>query len=196
MRSAESSSRAPGSSSRRPRPLPAGSPTQPGVAATIRLGATTMVAVALLAQAGTASADSSGPGGLAACRALADDGARLKCYDTLADHTLTTVGVPAPQPAPEYFGRPPDEARRVVEEQLGQADHLAARVVGCRKDRGGKLAFQLDNGQRWTQIDTTTAQCRVGATVDIERAALGSYLLHYASGSPAGGPGLRVRRTD
>ena len=39
------------------------------------------------------------------------------------------------------------------------------------------MLVTLDNGQVWKQVDASNLRLRVGDTVDIERASLGSFML-------------------
>lgn len=120
-----------------------------------------------------------------ACRLIDDAAARLACYD------VATVP-PPPSEAPDLFGLPTDEVRKRAEEQLGQTspDVLEARIVGLKLLATGKFEVELDNGQRWQQIDTTSIRLTPGDEVRIRRATLGSFLLQRA----AGGASVRVRR--
>lgn len=76
---------------------------------------------------------------LKSCTALADNTARLACYDALA-----TQSAPATDPAAS-FGKPA--------QKTDGAEHLEAHLVGSFK--GWKLNdhFTLDNGQVWKCVD-------------------------------------------
>lgn len=131
------------------------------------------------------------------CRSIDDATARLACYDRATasgDSPAATVQA-APLPTaetPDLFGLPPDEVRKRAEYQLGQPtpDVLEARITGLQRLATGKFEVELDNGQRWQQVDTTAIQVKPGENVRIRRGALGSYLLQRTSGGAA----ARVRR--
>jgi hypothetical protein len=164
-----------------------------------------LVAVAsLVLTAGTplARADDA----LAACRAIKDDVARLECYDSLARRTeaavtapaatataATAVAAPAPaQPAPnreDLFGRNTDTVRQAAGDELKE---LTAVVVAVQSTPGGKLVLQLDNGQVWSQVDSSPLVLRDGAHVKIRRASLGSFLLTEVGHNRS----IRVRRAQ
>jgi hypothetical protein len=140
-------------------------------------------------------------GSFLACRTVTDATARLACYDRAAESPAVGPGGSAPplptSPAPaadstELFGLPPDEVRRRAEVQLGlpTPNLIAARITVLSRLATGKVEVELDNGQRWQQIDTTTSALKPGDAVQIRRGALGSYLLQPASGGSA----IRVRR--
>lgn len=135
--------------------------------------------------------------GPAACRAIADDAARLRCYDA-AVATATPAQPPvATAPglrAEDLFGQPGEAARTTATRELGLPDppSLEAGVAATARNAAGKLVITLDNGQVWSQVDTTVLQLAAGDRVVIRKSALGSYLLQ----KPAGGRSLRVRRTQ
>ena len=135
------------------------------------------------------------------CQSVEGATARLACYDKAAGRPVAEADSPAPTPHPTLappaeptalFGLPPEEARKQAEKELGRQspDVLEARITGLRTLATGKREFELDNGQRWEQTDTTTIRLKTGESIRIRRAMLGSYLLQRA----AGGTGLRVRR--
>ena len=55
----------------------------------------------------------------------------------------------------------------------------------------GKLVLTLDNGQVWSQVDSSSLHLRTGDKVRIRRASLGSYLL----GTSGSNKTIRVRRS-
>ena len=136
------------------------------------------------------------------CRSIGDATARLACYDRAtasgdspAPTLPATPSPPTPSPpieTPDLFGLPADEVRKRAEYQLGQPtpDVLEARITGLTRLATGKFEVELDNGQRWQQVDTTAIHVKPGENVRIRRGALGSYLLQRASGGAA----ARVRR--
>ncbi len=163
------------------------------------LGLLAAVPIDLQATADAPAVTASSAEDLVGCRSVAAAQARLACYDQAADQALLRAGraVPPLPPAPatdptELFGLPPDEVRRRAEEQLGlpTPDVIEARVSSVSRLPTGKVQVQLDNGQRWQQIDTTASALKPGDAVRIRRGSIGSYLLERASGGFA----LRVRR--
>ena len=65
------------------------------------------------------------------------------------------------------------------------------QIASVTARRNMPATFRMSNGQVWVQIDDENARnAREGGTVTIERATLGSYLMHVE----AGGPAIRVRR--
>ena len=134
------------------------------------------------------------------CRAIAEDAARLACYDKLPDRppgsaTVVPMAPPAAEVAPSsetLFGRDTVESEDMVRRAagIGRLDEITVRVSGVKKDPLGKLVLTLDNGQVWVQIDSATSRIESGDVVRIRRAALGSYLLAGADGKRS----IRVRR--
>jgi len=172
------------------------------------------VVIAALAAAGAADASQ--------CTEIADGGQRLACYDALfrvtgqpaAGNTLSMESV-APRPETAQSVAPaaaPTAAAPAVattqEQDFGlseqqraerdgttnRLDEIRAVVVEIHESRVGKPAYTLDNGQRWRQVEATSRpQLKVGATVVISKAALGSFM---AKMPDIGGPPARVRREE
>jgi hypothetical protein len=155
-------------------------------------------ALALLAAPATATDDD-----LATCRGIADDRARLACYDAVAAATAVPVAsaatpaappvVPAPAPtAVELFGRDSDSAAEALGAAAGVAPlaGLSATLTNVARAPDGRLMLTLDNGQAWSQVDTRRVVLQAGDAVVIRRAALGSYLLSTGRRQAS----VRVRR--
>jgi hypothetical protein len=108
------------------------------------------------------------------CRDLRDDASRLACYDRV-------------------FGDPhalPDSAADERRAEAKKSFSFTATVTGLEKRRDGKFVATFDNGQVWEQTELNSrANVRVGDSVAVRRAALGSYLL-----STREGIGTRVKR--
>ena len=94
----------------------------------------------------------------------------------------------------DLFGQTSDEVERTVEEATGdeRIDSLSATVTKLREYTYDKMLITLDNGQVWKQIDTSNLRLRVGDTIDIERASLGSFLLRKKGSKRS----MRVSRED
>lgn len=140
---------------------------------------------------------------LLACRTLADEAARLRCFDQAAAQfeTATTRGevlivdrqqvrstrrrlFGLPLPDINLFGsreRAEDVPRSVTGE-------IAS--VSYDRDRGGWI-MTLRDGAVWRQTDNTTLalEPRAGQRVVINRAVLGNFVMQVARQ-----PGIRVRR--
>lgn len=87
---------------------------------------------------------------------------------------------------PRLFG----SNRNAEDDQIAEVTGAVARV---RHNAEGKAVITLDNGQVWTQIDDARSnRLEQGGVVRVRRAALGSFMMSVE----AGGPALRVRRTQ
>jgi hypothetical protein len=144
---------------------------------------------------------------LADCRAVTDPAARLACYDALPGAALpaspaaagstppSTPPAPAPATAPDpesLFGLDATATAATLGAVVAVTppDRLTATVTAVERTTDGKLLLTLANGQAWRQVDSRAAAVAAGATVQIRRAAFGSYLLSAGDRSQ----GVRVRR--
>jgi hypothetical protein len=138
-----------------------------------------------------------------ACAGIEEDAARLACYDGAvgrmrqAESQGQFVAVDREQVQVmrrESFGLSlPNIANlfsRGDDDQVTQLEFQIARVIP-RPD--GRHVFVMSDGQRWSQIEPRrTSNVRVGDTVTVRRAALGSFMLS----SERGGGAHRVRREN
>lgn len=122
---------------------------------------------------------------LLACRAVADDAARLACYDresaplaarpaapTLSPEQKFGLGAAAVASKEAALGRPPEPKAAAVEAQL----------VAVAAGADGRFVFTLDNGQAWRQLlPGSDLLLKAGDRVTVERGALGSFVLRTPS---------------
>jgi hypothetical protein len=105
------------------------------------------------------------------CLEIFDDPQRLACYDSLFGKPVRprvaqapAAPVPAPDPDPEPEPEP--------------AQPVTARITAVSRFNNERFAITLDNGQLWTQLERDlAAEVRIGDTVQIRPAALGSWML-------------------
>lgn len=143
---------------------------------------------------------------LSDCRSIAADTARLACYDALVDGpaqpgrtTASDQPLPAAAPAAalpspeELFGRDVGQSDEIVRRAsgVGQLEEITATIEDVYVPTYGKLVLTLDNGQVWSQVDSSSLHLRTGDKVRIRRASLGSYLL----GTSGSNKTIRVRRS-
>ena len=147
----------------------------------------------------------------ASCVAMNDDAARLACYDraygrnadgkTAATATSGAAAAAAPAPATAARVAPAPAAPKdpVAEFGLTEAAKQAkdpakaaaaeaaptsvtAKVISVRFRKYGEFVVTLDNGQVWEQNEPMpSAIVRVGDTVTVKKAVLGSYTLVTAA---------------
>jgi hypothetical protein len=120
---------------------------------------------------------------LATCAKETEDAKRLSCYDQLAASLKNAQ--PAPAAATKVqndttkeaeFGlrNSPADKKRVDE----SPKEITAAVTKIDKRGTGELVITLENGQTWAQIERLEYfPLKVGDTVRISSAALGSYRL-------------------
>lgn len=134
------------------------------------------------------------------CRAIADAGARLSCFDT------TVAGFAAATASNDVIVVAKEEVDRRERERFGSPvlpalagssgealDDLDTTVAAIRYTPFGKLVIGLPDGATWEQIDSRdlAREPRVGTPVKLRKATLGSYLVNVD-----GQTAIRMRRID
>jgi len=140
-----------------------------------------------------------------ACRDVAEDAARLACFDA------ATGALRAADEAGEFAGMDRSQVETVERESFGfRIPSLSALVprfgggdrevpnVELTVDRvvqraNGYHAFVMTNGQVWVQVEPESARnVRSGTAVTVRRASMGSFMMS----SERGGSAHRVRREE
>jgi hypothetical protein len=135
------------------------------------------------------------PPNASACAAIEDPGQRLACYDKQAGRApvptpapppasapSSNFGLPPPRPAPAPAPAPPP-APSPQTFGLYSAEHplpavdpsLTANVTQLGSDSNGRSTVSLEGGQIWELLDEADPVLRVGESVTIRRAVLGSF---------------------
>ena len=130
----------------------------------------TSLALLLVLASGAALAQSAD---LQRCRSIADNNARLVCYDALAAGAGTAGREPIAMPAnaAAAFG---------LERQAMQAgaDAIDSQLTGLVEGWGPRSQFKLANGQVWQVIDGSSAVLYLkDPKVKIRRGAMGTFVL-------------------
>lgn len=139
---------------------------------------------------------------LLACRGIADEKARLQCYDTAAagmeqaaerrdlvivdrkqvrETKRSLFGIDLPRL--NLFGGGDNDADEVKE--------VEGVVSAAYQDGNGRWVVKLEDGATWAQIDnqTITFRPKPGQKVKIHRGAIGSYIMNVN-----GQAGVKARR--
>jgi hypothetical protein len=137
------------------------------------------------------------------CASVEADAARLQCYDVAfgkpagaaassaadgrtavsAPAAAATAAMPAASDASvkarEEFGLSETEKRTRRQEPEDQTASITGQVAQLGRRPTGELVVSLADGQVWTQIesDDSRSRVKVGDTITIRKASLGSYLL-------------------
>ncbi len=132
------------------------------------------------------------------CAQIDDATARLACYD----NNIRSAGgnprnsVPGEMDAPTGgrgapvsgnngvtgFGREDVRTPDRFERPAGQVDEITARVAAVTEQSRGVFLVTLEDGAQWLFTESVPFSYRpprVGASVEIDRASLGSFLLTY-----------------
>lgn len=142
------------------------------------------------------------------CAKIDDASARLACYDNNIRNVggPARVSVPGRMPvvqggaapvvanSPSGFGAENVRTPERFAAPAGQLQQIDARVASVRPREPGIYALTLEDGAEWMFSESVTQTYRVpraGSVVEIERGALGGFLLRFDDQSPV--PVRRVR---
>jgi hypothetical protein len=138
---------------------------------------------------------------IAECRAIADDAARLRCFDTAATDLAGAIDRRAvvvvdqeeiAEKRREQFGaRRQDLGLPGVTDADAKIDRIEGKIRSASTLRDGNWAIVLEDGSAWHQTDgfTFARFPRPGDAVLVREAALGTFKMRIA-----GQNGIRVRR--
>jgi hypothetical protein len=141
---------------------------------------------------------------LVRCRAIADDAARLQCFDSAAANLQAATerrdvvvvdrqqvresrrrlfGLPLPS-LPIFGGGDDDDSADRIES-------IESTVVSAHQVGYGRWVVRLEDGSTWVQTDdnVVAGRPRTGQPVRVQRGALGSFMMRINNQ-----PGIRVRR--
>ncbi|RZJ32332.1 MAG: hypothetical protein EON85_01445 [Brevundimonas sp.] len=138
---------------------------------------------------------------LAACRTVADNAARLGCYDSAAaaldaaqqQGELVVVDRAAvTQTRRDLFGFDLPALPRLFSGDTGtELEQIETTLQGASRTSETRWVFRLADGSAWRQVDSDPVrfQNRPGQTVRVRKASLGSFLLTVGDSRA-----VRVRR--
>jgi hypothetical protein len=130
---------------------------------------------------------------LLACRALTSASSRLACFDresaalSAASSPLvsTTPAAPASAPGAPQHAELSDTAgatRNTAGTRAADQPNIEAHIIGLSQAAGGRLIFELDNGQVWRQSEPEEDMlAKIGDAATISHGLLGSYWLELRS---------------
>src|ERR1035438_4366123 len=134
---------------------------------------------------------------LLACLEITSSASRLACFDRAAAALSAISGpvVPATPAAPaapapatgqaQHFGLS-EKAIAANEVAAGtratDVPNIEAHIIGLSQAAGGRIVFELDNGQVWRQLEPERDMlAKAGDAATISRGWLGSYWLELKS---------------
>lgn len=138
---------------------------------------------------------------LLACRAIADSGQRLACYDK----TAATIGDAVAKQELVVFDKDSVQKTKrglfgfsipnlgIFDDDDGEINQVEGTISGYGHNADGGYIFRLEDGSRWSQQDGKPIAIppQNGDKVVIKRGALGSYILSLAKQ-----PGVKVKRIN
>lgn len=132
------------------------------------------------------------------CARIDDPTARLACYDNniraAGANPRTSVpgrmqtpqsssGAPITQSSPQGFGAETVRSpQRFEARNSEEVDEISATITAISERAPGSYMFTIDGGARWQFTDSVGMNYRVprvGSTVEIERGALGGFLMRF-----------------
>jgi len=111
---------------------------------------------------------------LRSCRVIADNEARLACYDDVVDQSGPAAGSPSPHETETAATSYVELNDDVGSETLNRADDerrkeiITGTVVECRQDALNDTYFYFDNGQVWKQTSDSRiklSDCNFDVTI-------------------------------
>lgn len=163
-----------------------------------------LIAISVLAtcQAVAATASADVKQAVLACKQQSDNFARLHCYDQIAAQLSAQPITEVTQPlaTANLTQASIQPTAQMVEDDFGRTktrpsadlENIRSRVKTLTKSKLDKFVLTLENGQEWRQTDNYTINIKVGDTVVIEKAALGSFLLNVEGANRK----IRVKRVE
>ena len=142
------------------------------------------------------------------CAKIDDPTARLACYDNniRAAGANPRTSLPGRMPAPQGgnapgssggaqgFGSEDVRTPERFQPRPGSVQQIQARVQSIREREPGVYLVTFEDGTQWRFAESVSRGYRLpraGDTLEIERGALGSFLLRFDSQSPV--PVVRIR---
>ena len=126
-------------------------------------------------------------------KAVAPVAAATSTAAPAASETATVAAEATAEMSPEaLFGKNVVEVQKTVQEATGteEIDRLESLVSKIRFTASGKAIITLDNGQIWTQVDSSRLRLSGYDRVVIRKASLGSFMLTKVGSKTA----MRVKR--
>lgn len=133
------------------------------------------------------------------CRAIADNSARLACYDKAvmaftasvsAKDVMVVDRAEVQQRKKKSFGLPFTEAG-VLGPNAGPDTNQVTAKIAAVKPFGEFFLITLDNGGVWQTVESGFLDPEVGSEVTIKRGALGSFRMIFPKGAPLGAKRVR-----
>lgn len=118
------------------------------------------------------------------CIGIAEDAARLACYDALFN-----AGQPEDTDPLAAFGREQIDPQP-RDNRASSLEEMTATVSSISKPKGREAVITLDNEQVWSQVSFRYVRLKEGDSVTIKPSRFGGYILTNERGVT-----MRVRRT-
>lgn len=133
---------------------------------------------------------------LSNCVKILDNSKRLTCFDTFAKQTITqqsinikvqseTVNTIKAQQIDDFAK---DDLKKSKEEQ--GPDSIIAIISKTKKLIRGQWVIDLQNGQKWQQMDSVKIKLEIGEKIRLKKGSLGSVYLYKEESNR----GIRVKR--
>lgn len=131
---------------------------------------------------------------LEACSLVENDLKRLMCYDKIMKNEKPHKAQKENKAHLNKQAKVPNNTR---DDEFGlenrvehKVDHIRSEIVTLKLPKVGSKTVTLENGQIWKLTDVDVFRAKVGDSVVIKRAALGSFLMNEVNSKRA----YRVKR--
>ena len=131
---------------------------------------------------------------LEACSLVENDLKRLMCYDKIMKNEKPHK---AQKENKVHLNKQAKVPKNTRDDEFGlenrvehKVDHIRSEIVTLKLPKVGSKTVTLENGQIWKLTDVDVFRAKVGDTVVIKRAALGSFLMNEVNSKRA----YRVKR--
>ena len=119
---------------------------------------------------------------LEACSLVENDLKRLMCYDKVMAGKQINLSSHDQQKkeskeTPTHLVETTSDNFGLEKKTVHKVDEIRSKITALKLPKVGEKTITLENGQVWKQTDSDSFRAKIGDTVIIKRASLGSFLM-------------------